>query len=454
MVGNKTSNYILTGIAITIVILLLILSGIMNNALSSITSINLPGPSSVTNSYSTSYSVKKSNETLYYIKTIGSIKDAIHSYIFRSIVTKIINEYGKGLINNSFNPRYYVILYSNYKDYKNIMTQHNDLESIKTQLDKISCRILASGMYIAIQHYSRGKINITLVFRKGIAICGEKYRPIPRIDSHWIIKDGFHIAVFNYLNITRTVHVNMQTGFAFDNHRKYIGEWIFNLEKIDLASNSTLLLYNVLPRTIMKVDNKTYSLANLIYVEKYDDMYIAKPIVILRNKTIIHRGGLILMEKMISPYQNTSSCPICGENIRIKNLPPFLVYRRSIPENRTLIMYCVNNYKLSRVNHHRELMKIIIIGKHEHIFKTINGEINIDHIIYGVKIQNNVYVMGLDLGLINATYSSDGKLLELKMSVTTGLLYNALPMIIDNAFCIGYNSLVDASAIEIIIVNK
>lgn len=53
------------------------------------------------------------------------------------------------------------------------MARHNDLGYIKTQLDKISCRILASKMYIVIKRYSKDEINITLVFREGIAICGE-----------------------------------------------------------------------------------------------------------------------------------------------------------------------------------------------------------------------------------------------------------------------------------------
>ncbi len=445
MSGNKAFSCIV-GI-ITAIIIILILLGSVSSNVSFFTRNNVSTDRS--NTPVNSYIIGKHATTLYQLKAIGSINDTVHLYIFRSIANKIISEYGKGLINSSFDPRYYVILYSSYKDYNSIMAQHNYLGYIKKQLDRISCRILASEMYLVIHRYDRGGINITLVFRKGIAVCGEKYRPLPRVDSSWIVKDGFYVAVFHYLNITKTIHVNMQTGLAFNNHGNFVGEWIFNLAKSDIGSNSTLLLYNVLPKTEMDIGNRTYSLANLIYVEKRNGEFIAKPIVMLLNKTIVHIGGLILMERIVSPFQNAGSCTVYGKDIRVENLPPFLVYRRTIPENKTLIMYYVKSSMLSRINHHKELMRITIIGKHEHVFKTLSGKVTVKHIIYGVKIQNNTYVAGLDLGLINITYNSNGELQELKMSVTTGLLYNALPMIIDDLFCIGYNSLVDASAIEI-----
>lgn len=320
MVGSKTSTYVLAGAATAILILLLVLSGTIYNVPPSINQFS--SPSSINTTSASHDVVVKPVETLYQVRTLGDINDTIHLYIFRSIANEIINKYGKGLINGSFYPRYYVVLYNSYKDYRAIMCQHNDLESISNLLNKISCRILSERMYVVIQHNSKAKINITLVFEKGIAVCGEKYKPLPRIDSSWIIKDGFHIAVFNYLNITRTVHVNMQTGSVVDSHGRFIGEWIFHLTNRSMYSNETLILYNVLPKTIMKIDNKTYSLANLIYVEKCGDEYIAKPIMILRNGTIVHRGGLILRENNFSlpkhrllphlwgEYKNHESTPV------------------------------------------------------------------------------------------------------------------------------------------------
>lgn len=117
---------------------IMVITGLIE--LHSAPSINQLSLSGVTNTSNASYSIGKPVETLYRLKTVGSINDTIHSYIFRSIANKIINEYGKGLINGSFHPRYYVVLYSNYKDYKNIMARHSDLESINTLLDKILIR--------------------------------------------------------------------------------------------------------------------------------------------------------------------------------------------------------------------------------------------------------------------------------------------------------------------------
>lgn len=87
MFGNKASSYVIIGVIAVVIIVSLLLGNMTNNVFLFFDNHNSPHRSSILNH---SYNVEKPIATLYQLKI-------------------------KRLINSSFDPRYYVVLYSSYK---------------------------------------------------------------------------------------------------------------------------------------------------------------------------------------------------------------------------------------------------------------------------------------------------------------------------------------------------
>ena len=419
----------------------------------------LNGNTSALNNSNSSNLSKSSYVLTYEIRSYGSISDHVKSYIFTNIVNKIIGEYRDVLANYSLKPEYYVVVYKNYSLYMDTWKKLSHSQSVVNDIELLqpySCKILASMIQVFITpinifENNTLEVNTTLVFNNGLAVCGEKYSPLPISDSKWIRKEENYITLFNTLNITRTVYIDESNGAVTNSDEEFIGEWVFQLSMSDLGRNTTLILYNIDTNTLTSIGNKTYPLANLVYVYRYQNSYISKPIIITTNNETKKVEGIILVETIISPIPENLINTL--KQRKIYNMPPFIQYYKYLRENNTLIKPYIETAKIP-IQKYKPWTNILRIGKI--MFKKELGEkkISMERIIYGVKINNEYYIASINLGIMNIIYNEQGELINAKIKLYGGNLYSALPSVINELFGIGYESMTNSSIIEISLVNE
>ncbi len=410
--------------------------------------------------YGNTSNSSKSNYILSYeVYSYGRIGDHIKSYIFTNTVNKIMEKYRDILAGNALKPKYYVVVYKNYslyiKTWKKLSHSRNVVNDIEL-LQKYSCRIIASKIQILLTPLTITKnnilrVNITLIFNNGLAICGEKYTPLPHSNRKWIKKDENYITLFDTLNITRTAYVNRLNGAVTNSNGEFVGEWVFQLSINDLNKNSTLILYNIDTNTQTSIDNKTYPFANLIYLYKCKDLYISNPIVISLNNEIKKVEGINLIETIISPTPENYT-NILGK-IKVYNMPPFIQYYNYFKNNNTLIKPYIEITKIP-VQKQKPWTNIFRIEKVMLRRELGNKNVSIEKIIYGIKINDEYYIASINFGIVNMTYNYQGRLIDTKINVYGGNLYSVFPSIINDLFGIGYESMTNSSIIEISLINE
>lgn len=414
--------------------------------------------SALNNRYSSNLS-KSSHVLTYEIRSYGSISDHVKSYIFTNIVNKIIGEYRDVLANYSLKPKYYVVMYKNYSLYMETWKKLSHSQSVVNDIELLqsySCKILASRIQVFITpinifENNTLEVNITLVFNNGLAVCGEKYSPLPISDSKWIRKEKNYITLFNTLNITRTVYIDGSNGAVTNSDGEFIGEWVFQLSMSDLGRNTTLILYNIDTNTLTSIGNKTYPLANLVYVYKYQNSYISKPIIITTNNETKKVEGIILVETTTSPIPENLINTL--KQRKIYNMPPFIQYYKYLRENNTLIKPYIETAKIP-IQKYKPWTNILRIEKITSKKELGDKKISMERIIYGIKINNEYYIASINLGIMNITYNEQGELINAKIKLYGGNLYSALPSVINELFGIGYESMTNSSIIEISLVNE
>jgi len=194
-------------------------------------------------------SLKKGDHLIYLVTTKNinpRSSNTIDQLNFKSWFSNYLN------VLNEKHANFVILLYRNYEEYlkdwpmllnfKQISSNSEDVYSAKGLLLAfnrfyINLHILNNtGNYI--------KVNITLVFKDGVAKMGKLYAPTPKVDSKWIDKGDYYVSIFNELNVSRIVSINKYNNDVTSNNIN-CGEWVFWLNKNDLKKKYTMILYGM-----------------------------------------------------------------------------------------------------------------------------------------------------------------------------------------------------------------
>ncbi len=194
-------------------------------------------------------SIKKGDHFRYLVtaeNTNPNSFNTIDKVRFKSWFTNYLN------VLNEKHANFVVLLYRSYEEYlknwpmllnfKQISSNSEDVYSAKGLL--LAFNRFYIDLYILNDTGNYIKVNITLIFKDGVAKMGKLYAPTPKVDSKWIDNGDYYLSIFNELNISRIVSINKYNNDVTSNNIN-CGEWIFWLNKNDLKKKYTMMLYSM-----------------------------------------------------------------------------------------------------------------------------------------------------------------------------------------------------------------
>jgi len=368
------------------------------------------------------------------------------SWIAQSILISRLHDISSNLSSANF----FVVLHQNYFKYVDQVRLEGGVVDLNATSSE-SCDIASNGLnfVIAAQPQNGGsvRVDITISFIDGYAKCGLSYNPLPITNTGWVQCDAYYFSKFEFLNLTRSMVIDLTNSDCESLSGLQYGEWPFWLTKQELGDQNALLLYGI--NDIINVGisspNRMFSgLASLLLLnlnQTASSPYLYGNVTISTNDQVFSDQGLIPDKKIIYNVKNsleqavvdlieasTQQCSQCNEILRSLVLPIKWQFW-----NGNVVM---NNYSLtdiaSEAPHPWSLVEDAASAQSTVL---VSGQ---PHTL--VEFYRGVHYGGLTYltigfpGLTSISYDREGVLLHIGVAINTGRLISILPACLIRAF--------------------